>query len=127
MVISVSRRPTHSSPRSGPSGAAPFRHLVYPLPFDGGLGIHATNDLSGAVRFGPDVSWVEEIDYGFDEPFDLNEWVNIRKGTRAIVDLEKPAHTYYSLNARTPGFIVAQRATVASDTLLWKQSNPIFA
>jgi len=48
-------------------GRSPFRHLVYPLPFDGGLGIHATNDLSGAARFGPDVNWVDEIDYDFDE------------------------------------------------------------
>jgi len=48
-------------------GKSPFRHLVYPLPFDGGLGIHATNDLSGAVRFGPDVTWIDSIDYSFDE------------------------------------------------------------
>ena len=48
-------------------GRSPFRHLVYPLPFDGGLGIHATNDLSGTARFGPDVDWVDEIDYHFDE------------------------------------------------------------
>lgn len=47
-------------------GRSPFQHLVYPLPFDGGLGIHATNDLSGAVRFGPDVTWVDKIDYDFD-------------------------------------------------------------
>jgi L-2-hydroxyglutarate oxidase LhgO len=48
-------------------GKSPFRHLIYPLPFDDGLGIHATNDLSGAVRFGPDVTWVDSIDYEFDE------------------------------------------------------------
>ena len=48
-------------------GKSPFRHLVYPLPSDGGLGVHATNDMGGAARFGPDVEWVEEIDYGFDE------------------------------------------------------------
>jgi L-2-hydroxyglutarate oxidase LhgO len=48
-------------------GKSPFRHLIYPLPFGGGLGIHATNDLSGATRFGPDVTWVDEIDYEFDE------------------------------------------------------------
>ncbi len=48
-------------------GKSPFRHLVYPLPAHGGLGIHATNDLSGAARFGPDVDWVEEIDYRFDD------------------------------------------------------------
>ena len=48
-------------------GKSPFNHLVYPLPCGGGLGVHATNDLSGAVRFGPDVTWVDSIDYDFDE------------------------------------------------------------
>jgi L-2-hydroxyglutarate oxidase LhgO len=48
-------------------GKSPFEHLVYPLPIDGGLGVHATNDMAGAARFGPDVDWVEEIDYRFDE------------------------------------------------------------
>lgn len=45
---------------------SPFRHLVYPLPTDGGLGVHATNDLSGALRFGPDVAWIDTINYDFD-------------------------------------------------------------
>ncbi len=49
------------------SGAAPFAHLIYPLPEDGGLGIHVTLDMAGQVRFGPDVKWLEEIDYRFDE------------------------------------------------------------
>lgn len=48
-------------------GKSPFRHLVYPLPTDGGLGVHATNDVGGSARFGPDVDWVDEIDYSFDE------------------------------------------------------------
>jgi L-2-hydroxyglutarate oxidase LhgO len=42
----------------GLSGRAPFRHLVYPAPVDGGLGVHATIDLAGRVRFGPDVDWL---------------------------------------------------------------------
>ncbi len=41
----------------------PFRGLVYPVPEPGGLGIHATVDLGGQVRFGPDVQWVETEDY----------------------------------------------------------------
>lgn len=49
------------------SGRSPFRHLVYPIPEAGGLGIHVTLDMSGAARFGPDVSWLSTIDYGFDE------------------------------------------------------------
>lgn len=35
-----------------------FSRLVYPMPEVGGLGIHATIDLSGSVRFGPDVEWL---------------------------------------------------------------------
>ncbi|MGW6033873.1 NAD(P)/FAD-dependent oxidoreductase [Gordonia terrae] len=38
---------------------APFRHLVYPVPADGGLGVHFTMDLAGAARFGPDVEWLD--------------------------------------------------------------------
>jgi L-2-hydroxyglutarate oxidase LhgO len=32
---------------------------VYPVPEAAGLGIHATIDLGGQARFGPDVQWVE--------------------------------------------------------------------
>ncbi len=48
-------------------GKAPFSRLVYPLPEAGGLGVHATLDLGGQVRFGPDVRWVDEVDYSFDD------------------------------------------------------------
>ena len=40
-----------------------LRRLVYPIPEVGGLGVHATIDLAGNVRFGPDVEWVDRIDY----------------------------------------------------------------
>jgi L-2-hydroxyglutarate oxidase LhgO len=49
------------------SGKSPFSHLVYPMPAPGGLGVHVTLDLGGQVRFGPDVSWQDDLDYGFDE------------------------------------------------------------
>ena len=48
-------------------GAAPFEHLIYPVPEEGGLGIHVTLDMAGQARFGPDVKWLEEIDYSFEE------------------------------------------------------------
>ncbi len=49
----------------------PFRHLVYPVPVKGGLGIHLTMGLSGGLRFGPDVEWLNindesEIDFSVD-------------------------------------------------------------
>ncbi|XP_008392508.3 L-2-hydroxyglutarate dehydrogenase, mitochondrial-like isoform X1 [Malus sylvestris] len=40
----------------------PFRHLIYPLPEDGGLGVHVTLDLNGQVKFGPDVEWIDGVD-----------------------------------------------------------------
>jgi L-2-hydroxyglutarate oxidase LhgO len=53
------------------AGRAPFSHLVYPLPVDGGLGVHLTLDLGGQARFGPDVQWLPDIvpatlDYAVD-------------------------------------------------------------
>jgi L-2-hydroxyglutarate oxidase LhgO len=46
-----------------------IRHLVYPVPTPKheGLGVHATLDLGGRVRFGPDVEYVDTIDYRVDE------------------------------------------------------------
>jgi L-2-hydroxyglutarate oxidase LhgO len=42
---------------------SPFHHLIYPVPGAAGLGIHATLDLGRRVRFGPDVEWIDRIDY----------------------------------------------------------------
>lgn len=39
------------------STPAPFDRLIYPVPVDGGLGVHLTLDLAGRARFGPDVEW----------------------------------------------------------------------
>ena len=48
---------TSAVPATG--SGSPFTHLVYPVPSShAGLGIHATLDLSGHVRFGPDVEWI---------------------------------------------------------------------
>ena len=49
------------------SGRPPFEHLIYPFAESGGLGVHATMDLSGATRFGPDVRWIDSIDYSFQD------------------------------------------------------------
>lgn len=45
------------------SGKTNFKHLVYPLPFQGGLGIHLTLDMGGGVKFGPDVIYVKHEEY----------------------------------------------------------------
>ncbi len=48
------------------SGKSPFSRLIYPVPVPGGLGVHLTIDLGGQARFGPDVEWIEAIDYRVD-------------------------------------------------------------
>jgi L-2-hydroxyglutarate oxidase LhgO len=48
------------------SARAPFSHLIYPVPEPGGLGVHLTLDMAGQARFGPDVEWIDRIDYAVD-------------------------------------------------------------
>ena len=45
---------------------SPFSRLIYPMPTPGGLGVHLTLDLAGQAKFGPDVEWVDAIDYDVD-------------------------------------------------------------
>jgi len=66
-------------------GKSPFTRLVYPVPQQAGLGVHATVDLSGQVRFGPDVEWVS-----FDCPHLL-----LSEGRHYHVDPER-ADSFYS-------------------------------
>jgi len=49
------------------TGRSPFGHLVYPVAGSGGLGVHVTLDLAGQARFGPDIEWIDNIDYSFDD------------------------------------------------------------
>ncbi|KAF3441362.1 hypothetical protein FNV43_RR15276 [Rhamnella rubrinervis] len=44
------------------TGIPPFKHLIYPIPEEGGLGVHVTLDLDGQLKFGPDVEWIDGVD-----------------------------------------------------------------
>jgi L-2-hydroxyglutarate oxidase LhgO len=48
------------------TGKSPFSHLVYPVAGAGSLGLHATLDLAGQLKFGPDVQWRDQLDYSFE-------------------------------------------------------------
>ena len=48
------------------SGRAPFSRLIYPMPEPGGLGVHVTLDMGDQARFGPDVEWIEAVEYRVD-------------------------------------------------------------
>ena len=48
------------------SGRSPFSRLIYPVPEQAGLGVHVSVDLGGQARFGPDVEWIDTINYDVD-------------------------------------------------------------
>ncbi|HEX7119490.1 MAG TPA: phage tail protein [Longimicrobiales bacterium] len=95
---------------------------------DGGITLGIDNTTVGVDTFiadAPAYFFRVRIRHGFPpNPFDFDVWNNLISGTRAILDLEKPAHTYYMLDARAPGIIVAERSTVGQDTLIWANSTP---
>jgi L-2-hydroxyglutarate oxidase LhgO len=61
------------------AGRSPFSRLIYPVPVPGGLGVHLTVDLGGQARFGPDVEWVDSIDYTVDPSRSDSFYAAVRK------------------------------------------------
>lgn len=61
------------------AGRSPFKRLIYPVPGEGGLGVHLTLDLAGQARFGPDVEWIDTIDYTVDPSRDELFYEAIRR------------------------------------------------
>jgi L-2-hydroxyglutarate oxidase LhgO len=61
------------------SARAPFSRLIYPVPEPGGLGVHLTLDMAGQARFGPDVEWIDAIDYAVDPARAARFYPAIRK------------------------------------------------
>lgn len=57
---------------------APCDRLIYPVPVGGGLGVHLTLDLGGQAKFGPDIRWIEGIDYTFDDSLKADFVASIR-------------------------------------------------
>lgn len=47
-------------------GKSPFSRLIYPMPNEASLGVHFTLDLGGQGKFGPDIEWIDGIDYTLD-------------------------------------------------------------
>lgn len=54
-------------------------HLVYPVPHEKitGLGVHATKDLQGSLRLGPDTCYVPRKEFNYDvNPVDREKFLN---------------------------------------------------
>jgi L-2-hydroxyglutarate oxidase LhgO len=68
------------------AGRSPFSRLIYPVPVPGGLGVHLTIDLGGQARFGPDVEWIDAIDYTVDPRRADSFYAAVRKYWPALKD-----------------------------------------
>jgi len=68
------------------SARVPFSRLIYPVPVPGGLGVHLTLDMAGQARFGPDVEWIDHIDYSVDPARAETFYPAIRRYWRDLPD-----------------------------------------
>ena len=57
------------------SGPSPFKRHIYPMPDGAWLGLHATVDIGGRCKFGPDIEWTDGIDYSF-QPEKLEKFLD---------------------------------------------------
>jgi L-2-hydroxyglutarate oxidase LhgO len=86
------------------AGAAPFRRLVYPVARRDWLGVHVTLDLGGQVKFGPDISWRDRVDYRFDESREAAFYRAIREYYPALKDgALQPGYTGIRPKIHAPG------------------------
>ena len=85
------------------AGPAPCSRLVYPLPVDGGLGVHLTLDLAGNARFDPDVQWIDDPDVQWIDGLDYT--VNVDRVPEFVAAIERywPAVTERELVADYAG------------------------
>ena len=102
------------------TGRSPFSRLVYPVPEPGGLGVHVTLDLAGQARFGPDVEWVQHIDYRVDPQRAARFYAAIRRYWPGLRD-GALAPGYAGIRPKTagpgepaPDFVVQGPACTAS-------------
>lgn len=68
------------------AGRTPFSRLIYPVPVQGGLGVHLTIDLGNQARFGPDVEWIDTLDYTVDPSRADSFYAAIRRYWPALPD-----------------------------------------
>ena len=86
------------------SGRSPFSRLIYPLPpaSGHGLGIHATLDLAGGLRFGPDAQPVKDIDFSVDAD-SKGQFVDAIRRYYPDLEAERLQPGYAGIRPRTAG------------------------
>jgi L-2-hydroxyglutarate oxidase LhgO len=76
------------------SGPSPFKRHIYPMPVGAWLGLHATVDIGGRCKFGPDIAWTDGIDYSF-QPEKLAQFLDFIRSYYPGLD-ESRLHADYT-------------------------------
>ena len=86
------------------AGRSPFNRLIYPMPDAASLGVHVTLDLAGRARFGPDVEWIDSVDYDIDGARAAAFYAAIRRYYPALSDgALVPGYTGIRPKLQAPG------------------------
>lgn len=84
------------------SGKSPFNRLIYPIPEANGLGIHASLDVGGQLKFGPDTQYVEQLDYKV-APQLKSKFFQAVKAYFPSVDFERLQPAYAGIRPKLQG------------------------
>ena len=105
-------------------GRSPFSHLVYPMPSGAWLGVHVGLDLGHRCRFGPDLHWVDTLDYDVDASQIERFYASIRRYYPALRDgALQPDYTgirpkIYGPGETAPDFVIQGAETHGIDGLV---------
>ena len=106
------------------TGRSPFSRLVYPMPSDAWLGVHVGLDLGGRCRFGPDLHWIDTLDYDVDNARIERFYASIRRYYPALRDgALQPDYTgirpkIYGPGETAPDFVIQGAETHGVDGLV---------
>ncbi len=106
------------------SGKPPFSRHIYPMPQGAWLGLHATVDIGGRCKFGPDLAWIDAIDYRF-EPEKLTKFLDFIRAYYPGLDEDNlhPDYTgirpkLYQEGGPVPDFMIHGPAEHGHDNLV---------
>jgi len=86
------------------AGRSPFHRLIYPMPDAASLGVHVTLDLAGRARFGPDVEWIDSLNYDIDAARAARFYAAIRRYYPELRDgALQPGYTGIRPKLQAPG------------------------
>lgn len=106
------------------TGKPAFTRLIYPVAVAGSLGLHVALDLAGQVRFGPDIEYIDRIDYGFRTSLSTKFYDSIRRYYPDLKDGSlQPGYTGIRPKLHGPGtpaadFVIQSRHEHGIDGLI---------